>query len=303
MGILNSKPTTKQNDWHDYCDADVKDSLITLENLTNERGVALIVSNRYLCSDKELPSNIEDSKKMEDLFKEKGINYSPHVRNQVTYKDFIATCKYLATYEDYPPTCKAIVIYFSGHGGRGFITMEAEKGTQNTRVDMQKLRSLFNKTELAKIFFIDTCRGSGSDSGCTSNAATINVSVNNGSTTSDHCENMNSSDLDIKHAGQCSNELIAYSTSEGYVAYCDKDQGGSWTNTLVLQLRKSKLKTITSVLHNVNGLMKYKQHGSKKAPNFQTPETIDKLITDIYLWDHTQSGKYMPYNVQLHALR
>ena len=295
MGNSNS---TRQND---YCDAD---SLITLENLTNERGVALIVSNKYLCSDKELLSSTEDSKKMEDLFKEKGINYSPYVRNQVTYKDFIATCKYLATYKYYPPTCTTIVIYFSGHGGKGFITMEDEKEMQKTKVDMQKLRSLFNKTKLAKVFFIDACRGSGSDSGCTSNAATINVSVNNEfSTTSDHCENTNSSDSDIKHAGQCSNELVAYSTSEGYVAYSDEDQGGSWTNTLVLQLRKSKRKTINSVLHNVNGLMKYKQHGSKKAPKFQTPETIDKLITDIYLsvWD--QTGKYMPYNVQLHALR
>ena len=267
------------NDRPDYCDADVKDSLITLENLTNQRGVAFIVSNAYPCGKKELHSSIEDSKKMEDLFKEEGINYSPYVRTQVMYKNFIATCKYLATYEHYPTTCKTIVIYFAGHGGKGFITMEAEKGMEKTRVDLQKLRSLFNKTELAKVFFIDSCRGSGSDPGSSSSAATINDSANNGFGAT--------SDSDVKDIKQSSNELIAYATSEGYVAHSDKDQGGSWTNTLVLQLRKSKDKPITNVLHDVNRLMKYKQHGSRMAPKFQTPEAIDRLITDIYLWDRT----------------
>ena len=288
---MGNEPSTNYSDRDDYHNADVKDSLITL-NSTNEsliRGVALIVSNKYLCSDKESHSSNEDSKKMEDLFKEKEINYSTHVRTTVTYKEFIATCKYLAEYKDYPPTCKTIVIYFSGHGGKGFITMEPEKEAHKTKVDLQRLRSLFNATQLAKVFLIDTCRGSGSDSG-----TTIDVSANNGfSTTSDHCKNMNSDNSDIKHASQSTNELIAYATSEGYVAYCYEDQGGSWTNTLVLQLRKSKQKNITSVLHDVNRLMEYKKHGLKTAPKFQTPETIDRLTTDIYLWN--QTGKYMLY--------
>ena len=286
MGGSNSKPTKKHND--DYSDADVKDSLITLQNLTNERGVAFIVSNGYFCSDKKLHSSTKDSMKMEDLFKEKGINYSPYVRTQVTYKNFIATCKYLAEYEHYPPTCKTIMIYFAGHGSKGFITMEAEEGMQKTslRVDLQSIRSLFNKTKLAKIYFIDSCRGPETDSGSSSSAATINETNNDG-TTSGHCENLNSSDSGIKYAAQCSNELIAYATLEGYVAYSDEDEGGSWTNTLALQLRKSKRKSITSVLHDVNRLMMYKPHGSKMATEFQTPETTDRLIADIYLWDQT----------------
>lgn len=280
MGNKTSKPTTIDNS-SDYQNADINDSLIEL-NLTNERGVAFIVSNEYLSSDKELHGSDKDSKKMEELFKEKEINYSVHVRTQVTYKKFIATCKYLATYEYYPKTVKTIVIYFSGHGGNGFITMEAEKEMKSTRVDIPKLRSLFKNTEIATLFLIDSCRGPESDCGLASNVGT--------KAASNQSENTSDDDSTINHASQ-GNDLVAYATSEGYVAYSDKD-GGSWTNTLVLQLRKLKNENILSVLCKVNGLMKYKKHGSKEAPKFLTPEFLIsvRLTGSIYLW--IQPGKY-----------
>ena len=279
MGNNDSKSLAGHN-------VDIKDSLISLESLSNERGVAFIVSNKYLCGDKQLHSSDEDAKKMEVLFLEKEINYSVHVRNQVTVEKFVATCKYLATYEYYPPTCEAIVIYFAGHGGNGFITMEAEKEKKSTRVNILELRSMFTNTEIANIFFIDTCRGSGSDSSHTGIVTTNTESTNEFSATGNQSKNMSNNDSTTNHASQ-GNDLIAYATSEGFVAYCYKD-GGSWTKTLVLQLGKLRNEDIHSVLTKVNGLMKYKQHGTKD-PKFQTPECRDRLTKKIYLWP--QSGK------------
>ena len=279
MGNNDSKSLAGHN-------VDIKDSLIRLEILSNERGVAFIVSNKYLCGDKQLSSSDEDAKKMEELFQEKEINYSVHVRNQVTFDKFMATCKHLATYEYYPVTCEAIVIYFAGHGGNGFITMEAEKEKKITRVNILELRSMFKNTEIAKIFFIDACRGSGLDSGCTSIVTTNTESTNEYATTGNHSENISNNDSTTNHPSQ-GNDLIAYATSKGFVAYSYKD-GGSWTNTLVLQLRRLKNEDIHSVLTKVNGLMKNKQHGTKD-PEFQTPECISRLTKKIYLWP--QSGK------------
>lgn len=282
MGNSKSQSTSVNDD---YNNADVNDTLLTL-NLNNERGVAFIVSNEYLCNDKKLDCSTKDSKEIDDLFREKGINYSSHVRTNVRYKKFIATCKYLATYQYYPETCQAIVIYFSGHGGNGFISMEGEKGGEKTKVEIQKLKSLFTNTKLARVFFIDTCRGSESDSGCTSSAI-VNHNTDTPTTHNQSEGSVNKNDTAINHASQ-GNDLVAFSTSEGYVAYSDED-GGSWTKTLVLQLRKCKQEDICSVLHRVNRLMVYKNNGSKKTPAFQAPEFIDRLHSNIYLWD--RNGK------------
>ena len=278
MGNNNSKP----NFDNDYQNANVKDSLFEL-NLTNERGVAFIISNPYLRSGKESHSKAvnADVKKMEELFQEKKINYMVKVRTAGTYKAFLATYKHLVSYEDYPKTCKTILLYFCGHGGQGFITME-----DGTTIDILKLRSLSanNDCDIAKIFLIDACRGSESDSGhMTRTGGKFTCSKRNNSPI-DHAKLGSDDSL---HASK-GNDLIAYATSDGYVAYSNED-GGSWTNTLVLQLRKLEHEDITSVLHKVNGLMRYKIHGPKKAPKFQTPEAIDRLTNKVYLWD--QSGK------------
>ena len=112
-------------------------SLINL-CLKDERGVAFIVSNRAS----------EDDKNMEELFKE--VKFDVHVRNNVTAKQFLATCEYLARYEEYPSTCKMIVIYFSGHGSNGFISMKPEKD-HDGRIHVLDLRAMFKNTNIAKV--------------------------------------------------------------------------------------------------------------------------------------------------------
>jgi len=241
-------------------------SLINL-CLKDERGVAFIVSNRAS----------EDDKNMEELFKE--VKFDVHVRNNVTAKQFLATCEYLARYEEYPSTCKMIVIYVSGHGSNGFISMKPEKD-HDGRIHVLDLRAMFKNTNIARVFLYDTCRGSNSDYGYTSKAGiTTNFKrPSRSNTTGNNFESVN-------HASQ-GNDLVAYSTSEYFQAYSDKD-GGSWTKTLVLQLRKLKDVDICSVLHKVNGLMKYKKHPFPDGTRFQMPEIYDRLTNNLYLWDQT----------------
>lgn len=231
------------------------------------KGVALIVSNNYEGSATPLPSSDEDSNKMEILFSTLK-NYEVVTLKNLKCAEFLDTCKRLASLP-YPKTYKRIVIYFAGHGGDGFIAM-VDGG-----VRIEDIQAIFdpnkhpNLCTMARIFFIDACRGSTPYSDQTSarggsDGGTAHM------TYEPHCRHRN--------------ELIAYGTLKGYIAYDDQDgYGGTWTQKLYMCLAHADnvCKDLGQVLTLVNG----------KLDSCQTSTYHSSLSESIFFWK--ESGMYV----------
>ena len=197
------------------------------------KGIALIASNNYEGTGyKHLPCTDEDSKNMKAFFSTLENYEVVTPKKNLRANEFMNICERLASLQ-YPETYKRLVIYFAGHGGNGYITMIDE------RVRVEQLQAIFdpgkNKTldDMAKIFIIDACRGSGDARG--------------------------GSDKSAKpYQAQCrySNQLMVYSTLEGHVAHSDEEgYGGVWTYAFYkcLVCKDYMHKHLCDVLAHVNG--------------------------------------------------
>lgn len=199
------------------------------------KGVALIVSNNYEGTDYSLPGTDEDSHKMKEFFSMLK-NYNVVTLKNLRSEEFLSACKDLAALS-YPETYKRIVIYFAGHGGDGFIVM------LDKQVHIEDVQAIFDLTKhprlcrMARIFFIDACRG--------------NVPY----TSQDTRRGSGDSGAQSTYHAHCKheNELIAYSTLKGYVAFDDEHGcGGSWTLKLHECLMESVRQDLCQVLTLVN---------------------------------------------------
>jgi len=244
---------------------DVKDTCFAFPNdlpniNVNHKGVALIVSNDYKDGElKPLEFTHKDSEKMENFFT-KLKNYIVTRKTNLSKKTFMSTCKYLG--ENFPGGYTRMVVYFAGHGGNGYILMQDGK----ERVFIKELQAIFNPCKASKmrhvvrIFFIDACRGTSKDYGC---------SV-------DEIDGTEHNERYIPVASQ-GKELVAFATIEDYVSY-DASCGGIWTTCLYEELIRSEGKGIVSVLTAVNGNLRAKQLGLQGV--FQTSEFISSLGKD-----------------------
>ena len=230
----------------------------TLQKKAVCKGIALIVSNNYEGTNKHLPSTDRDSDEMKTFFSTLG-NYEVVVpKKNLRVGEFKCICEHLASLP-YPEIYTRIVIYIAGHGGDGFIEF------QDKEVHIEDIQAIFDPSKhtklqnMARIFFIDACRGSSHYSSHTRGLSSTQKAY------SAHCK--------------YDNELIAYSTLKGYVALDDdKEGGGLWTHELCtcLVLEEYMHEDLSHVLVFVN-----KRLGSRQTSTYHSTLSTCGLI---YFW-------------------
>ena len=236
------------------------------------KGIALIVSDNCKETDNPLPGTNRDSDVMMRFFSALG-NYEVVVpKKNLGIHEFTSICKHLASLE-YPEVYKRMVIYFAGHGGNGYIAL------QDKRVHIEDIQAIFDPSKhpklyvMARIFFIDACRGSARYTG------------------DDHTRGGPDKKSYQVHC-KCQNELIAYSTLKGYAAY----DGESWTQTLYecLVLERYMQDDLVHVLTYVNNEL-----DSRQTAPYQS--TLRELV---YFWKESgmpvrNYSKYIYVNMLL----
>ena len=230
----------------------------TLQKKATCKGIALIVSNNYEGTDKRLPSTDRDSDEMKTFFETLG-NYEVVVpKKNLTVGEFKYICEHLASLP-YPEIYRRVVIYIAGHGGDGFIEF------RDKEVHIEDIQAIFDPNKhaklynMARIFFIDACRGSSRYSSHARGGSGTQKAY------SPHCK--------------YDNELIAYSTLKGYVASDDdKEGGGLWTHELYtcLVLEEYMHEDLSHVLVFVN-----KRLGTRQTSTYHSTLSTSGLI---YFW-------------------
>ena len=228
-------------------------------------GVAFFVSNDYYGQNKvdKLKSTHNDSDGLAKLFKEEFM-YSVYQQRNICKEEFIDCCKLLAGFK-YPQNCRRIVVFFSGHGNKGTLLFQdgKEKALVNNILQLFKLDIANNKTliNIAKLFFIDACRGKLEDPGYL-----VATPKSPGAATSD---------IDYITVPTRANYFIAYASSPGYAAFQDA-RGGCWTQCLIQALQKSKLEdSIYSVLTATHKMMSENTNGEIQTPEFKSNLTVE----------------------------
>ena len=224
-------------------------------------GVALLVSNEYT-GDDALYVTHKDADNLGKLFREKFAYFVFRMKN-ITADQFEASCGALAKHQ-YPKNCKRILVYFSGHGGYGALQMQ-----DGSQVEIDKLVNLFktktsvtnNKvlSEMAKMFFIDACRGHDEDSGYVIRGGSGEASR-------------------VPTEG---NILVAYASTKYHVSYEGND-GGRWTNCLIQALSDSDERDdVCTILTSANKMLRANQ--LKENPDgFQSAEFTSSLTTFVH---------------------
>ena len=229
-----------------------------LQNKAVCKGIALIVSNNYEGTNKELPSTDQDSDEMKRFFSALQ-NYEVVVpKKNLRVDELVYICERLASLP-YPECYRRVVIYIAGHGGDGFIEF------RDKEVHIEAIQAIFDPskhtklTNMARIFFIDACRGSSrySSHGRRGSGAQKAYSA--------HCK--------------YDNELIAYSTLKGYVASDGNQEGGGlWTHELYtcLVLEEYMQEDLCHVLYHVNERL-----GSRQTSTYHSTLGTSGLV---YFW-------------------
>ena len=176
--------------------------------------------------------------------------------NNITEKNFWTLCNQLAKHE-YPETCRRLVVIFSGHGGNGKMCFtEQETVSINEMVNLFKPANAENPTlgHMARIFFIDACRGQNEALGypCKSFTMTERVEI----------ERPNDSNM-----------IVAYATTEGYIC-----SDGIWLTTLFKELENPHVNLLDALV-KVNIRMDTKKMNGE---SYQVGEHKSTLVEQIY---------------------
>ena len=235
---------------------------VTPECTATCKGIALIVSNNYEGTKHHLPGTDRDSDYMTTFFSALG-NYEVVVpKKNLRVKEFTAICEQLASLE-YPEVYKRMLVYFAGHGGDGYITL------QDKSVRIEEIQAIFDPSKhqklyaMARIFFIDACRGS---------TRYVSEDQTRGG------PDKKSYEVYCKYK----NELIAYSTLKGHAAY----DGESWTQALY--------KCLVLTQYQQDDLLHVLTHANNKLGSHQTATCKNTLKELVYFWK--ESGMHVNCN-------
>ena len=221
---------------------------------TSIRGVALIVTISYEGKHK-LDGTEEDGKKATIFFSK--CKYVENWYQDITKAHFLSLCDELATHE-YRSTCKRLIVVFSGHGNYDEIEFSnGEMASVNEMMDKFKPAESKNPTlgHMARIFFIDACRGGNEDLGQPYKSAT--------GVKKQEIERPNDSNM-----------LVAYATPKGYVSI-----DGQWLNCVFETLEEDPNEDLLGALINVN---KKLRNYYIKGEHHQIGEVKNTLCEKIY---------------------
>jgi len=236
-------------------------------------GVALIISNDYIgCQGVSvLRGTHKDSAKLEKVFQQ--FQYFVHKEENATLKKMESLLKTLSDC-NYPLTCQRLVFAFSGHGNDGILVCQDGREERiKDMIDGFKPRVAKNDSlsHMARIFFIDACRGSEKDLGYTAR----------GDDGNDDCKCLRR--IEFPNEG---NMLVAYSSTRYHCSY-ENNTGGVWTSYLANELAKSvkgSRRGLSEILYAVNAKMCEEKIEGKY---FQVGEFISSLREEVYFVNDT----------------
>ena len=168
----------------------------------------------------------------------------------------------------YPSCCRRLVFVFAGHGEEGDIIITSDDKPIKIQTIVEKLSSL----QMARLFFIDACRGTLDDRG--------RVVAPRGAKPLEG----------VRIPSTAYNFILAHSTTPGYKSYEIPNKGGIWMSVLANKLKEVNA-DITTVLTEVNGELKRQFQDEKRFPYMMMPESINRLTERINFLEESKHCK------------
>lgn len=255
-----------------------------IEANSTATGLAIVITNDYKSNPHhfDLLATEGDGIAMEDAFKQLG--FATIRKHNVTLSLVIALLHQCSSVR-YPQTCKRLAFVFAGHGREP--KQPGEEGTQLVTCDgrnfsvttvVKKLSPQSSDSTLgsmARMFFIDACRGSRNDFGIQVSRGSEKLSHRGGGVIAD-----------IRIPSEASNFILCYSTVSGYRSYevqkGDTGPRGIWL-PLVAQKLKTSEKNIEVVMTDVNKELMEQFQDREKYPCMMQPEIILRLNETVNL--------------------
>ena len=239
-------------------------------------GLAVIISNDYKSNPQygNLNGTEKDGDALESSFKT--LRYTVVRKHNTSLSFLVALLKKVSSGLRYPPSYKAIAFVFAGHGeaGGNLITSEGNKisieGIVRILSPSSNDASTTQLGDMARMFFIDACRGEKDDLGFHVTPRGASANPRGGKPV----------EL-LRIPSEPTNIVVAYSTVAGYRSYEIDGQGGIWLQSLAKKLIKCDC-SIGDVLTEVNGDLKdlFQKNPKMKIMN---PECINRLTKSVYL--------------------
>ena len=248
--------------------------------------VALIISNDYSGTGKELYGTHKDSEMMEKVFKQ--FQYEV-IKVKNVNKSKLEQYFTILSEQIYPPTCNnRIVVTFAGHGENGVLIcqdleeVKIEDMLKKFKPDSKNKPTLGNTV---RIFFLDACRGQKEDTGYT--ARNDDESKEEGTQQDDTKEDVDMTFSQIKPVE--GNIFVGYSSTRYHVTY-ETNSGGLFTSALAEKLLSEKDKSVNDVFIAANAEMKKRQAGGSY---FQTAQCDHTLTDNVNFWKECQGTVYV----------
>ena len=248
-------------------------------------GLAIIITNDYKSNPHHLDllATESDGIAMEDAFKQLGF---ATIRKHNVTKSLVIALLHQCSSVRYPQTCKRLAFVFAGHGrepkqeddeeGTQLVTCEGKNVSVKTVVT--KLSPLSPDSTLgsmARMFFIDACRGSRVDFGRLVSRGAEKLSHRGGGVIPD-----------IRIPSEACNFILCFSTVSGYRSYevqkGDTGSRGIWL-PLVAQKLKTSEKNIEVVMTEVNKEMMQQFQDRETYSCMMQPEMILRLNETVNL--------------------
>lgn len=200
----------------------------------------------------------------------------PRLREVVSEITTVLSC--------YSCNYKRLVFVFAGHGTRNdfLCTQEGEELSLNEIIEMWLPERCPNLAHIQKIYFIDACRGTATDAGCT---------VSRGSSHLPRGGKITSQSL-IRFPSN-GNYLVALATTPGHMSYEIQGGGGRWLCNVSKMLLKSD-KSVLDILTKVNEEL-IRLFQDQNITYVQQPTLHSTLNEEVYFLKESYTGNLVTY--------
>ena len=247
------------------------DVLEVIQENQTANGLALILTNSYdTCHRLDtLTGTRSDGDSMKKSFQT--LNFSTCHHHNLPKEATLQLLYSVANYHQFPPTYRRIAFIFSGHGAADHKLYTGEGETINVK---DILTAFFPERaprsgNIAKLFFIDACRGKQSNSGVIVSRSGREIQT-----------------LTVPKHG---NFLVAYSTIPDHLSYEERAKGGIWITSLADKLCHRNA-SVHDILSEVNSELISKYQKDCYANFVQQPEFISRLNEKVNLFAEAKSA-------------